>query len=277
MLQQALTVYTERIPAYIFHQIVKMELGVFRVTPFPYEDGDTVQFMRGFLLMSIYDRKTNQVPDLPAQLLNYVKNYADDIILWSRDQTRLIPPNSIKTGLENLALIVGLAYPDDLGGFQSDWAERLPADKKHLCILEDRLAAMPARTARGMLNSVSTYNKELLWALLEKQQETGTENCDGRVETIRDLERLLPGSGYSSSYPIEKLQTICRDYLYVKMLRNLANHANDELIENQTYLKAYLLEFGYPDPECIGMEDLRRILLRCLSNLLPPQKKEKKK
>lgn len=280
MLQQALTVYTERIPAYIFSGVVMMGSQVRQVEPLAYEDDSTAQFMHGFLRMSSYyhnklPKKTYVAVDLPAILREYVRQHADDILACRSGQEHDPVPDSIRTGVENILLVMDLSYPGE-SGYQPDWTDRLPPEKQHLAMLSDRLGTLPAHTAKGMLNNVVTFSRTLLWALLEQPDDSEPQH-NVRAMTIHHLDKLLPGSGYTTSYPLEQLQAICRDYLYVKLLRNLANHANDEVNEEQISLMDYLSRFGYPDPEAITADELKQLLECALSNLRSPQKKEKKK
>lgn len=280
MLQQALTVYTERIPAYIFSGVVMMGSQVRQAEPLAYEDESTAQFMHDFLWMSSYyhyklPKKANIAVDPPAMLREYVKEHVDDMSAWANGQEHTVPPDGIRIGVENLVLIMQLAYPDE-NGYQSNWTDHLPPDKLHLAVLSSRLDTLPAHTGKGMFNTAVTFSRSLLWALLEQPDDSEPKG-NVRAMTIHHLGKLLPGSGYTTSYPIEQLQAICRDYLYVKLLRNLANHANDEVNEEQISLMDYLRRFGYPDPETITADELRQLLERALNDLRSPQKKEKKK
>lgn len=265
MLQQALTVYTERIPAHIFASgILKMDDTVQRESTLPHEDADAIQFMRGFLMLSVAPL---------TQLAEYVKTHSYDMAFYSLGRTRIDPPEEIRIGVENLALVASLAYPGG-GGFQPTWSSRLPPEKAALAALEKRLATAPEkdRTMIGMFNL--TYGKNQLRVLLGQPPVEPKHN--DRIDTIEDIEQLLPRSGYSTSYPIGHLQTICRDYLYVKLLRNLANHANDEVGDEQLALADYLRGFNYPDPNAITIAELKQVLAQALAHLYPPQKKVKK-
>lgn len=280
MLQQALTVYTERIPAYIFSNVLSMGPPAIPVEPKSYEDESAAQFMRDFLWM--YNRYSYKIPkrisaasDPPAMLREYVREHADDILACRGGQETAPAPDTIRTGVENILLVMDLSYPDE-SGYQSDWADRLPPEKSRLAVLSERLNTLPAHTAKGMLNSVVTFSRTLLWALLEQPDDSEPLHNPWAM-TIHHLGVLLPVSGYTSSYPIPQLQAICRDYLYVKLLRNLANHANDEVNDDWLTLMDYLRRSGYPDPEAVTAHELKQVLSDALTHLIPPQTKEKKK
>ena len=87
------------------------------------------------------------------------------------------------------------------------------------------------------------------------------------VETLRNLESLLPASGYRPLCPVEGLRTLCMDYLYIKMLRNMTNHAQSEETEGQRELLEYLASFGYEPIGRISSASIRRALLEGLEHL----------
>lgn len=68
----------------------------------------------------------------------------------------------------------------------------------------------------------------------------------------------------------DKLRTILMDYRYIRALRNMIHHANDSSTESQKELERKLFE---EDPQykllgTVGLEDVKRILLRSLENML---------
>ena len=67
------------------------------------------------------------------------------------------------------------------------------------------------------------------------------------------------------------------DYLYIKMVRNMTNHANSEGVEDQTELMRYLESFGYESIDRISVKSVRTALLSGLDHLQTFSKKEKKK
>ena len=48
---------------------------------------------------------------------------------------------------------------------------------------------------------------------------------DYTVTTLERLEEFLPHSYFTTQYPIERLRVIVMDYLYIRALRNMTNHA----------------------------------------------------
>ena len=95
------------------------------------------------------------------------------------------------------------------------------------------------------------------------------------VDTIEHLEDMIVQSGYKLRCPISQMQQICRDYLYIKTLRNMMNHANDAGTQGQQDLTNYLSEYGYVLLENTSAETLRQVVLQGIQNLRPIPKKER--
>ena len=95
------------------------------------------------------------------------------------------------------------------------------------------------------------------------------------VDTIEHLKDMLVQSGYKLRCPISQMQQICRDYLYIKTLRNMMNHANDAGTQGQQDLTNYLSEYGYVLLEDASAETLRQAVLQGIQNLRPIPKKER--
>ena len=66
------------------------------------------------------------------------------------------------------------------------------------------------------------------------------------------------------------------DYLYIRILRNMINHANEQTLESQHALLDYLADHGYKRPEDVSLAGVKRVLLRSLEHLQPISKKGKK-
>lgn len=265
MLQQALTVYTERIPTLIMTRGDLLRWDQNAAPPLPtkeYEDQYTVQFVSGFLMLSGSRSMPKEHVDRTPALRSYVPAHIEEILRVMEGAPAGIPPE-LGRAVENLALILRLAYPDG-GGYRADWPERLPPDKAFLASLGEfkNIAASP----EGMLRNVGVYKREYLALLLEQDTCAEPMRAD-YVSTLQHLEGLLPGSGYEALCPVEQIKVVARDYLYIKTLRNLANHANDTGTFNQRRLMAYLEPYGYPPLETITLEQIHRALLDGLDHL----------
>lgn len=275
MLQQALTVYTEKIPAFIKNRGDIMEFAPFHESePWTsYEDKDAAQFMKHFLMLSEHpdERPTSgQDPQVQA-LRNYIQEHVKDIVKYAEgDAVPSLPPE-IKTGVGNLVLIAKLAYLDHNNTFYSDWSNDLPKWKEHLKDLSPVLEAEPAKDVIRMINKVQSLPLSEFQCLLKDGAEKGMQ----RIQTIENLEQYLPYSGYKLKFPLEQVQTIARDYLYIKALRNMTNHANSEETVDQEILMKYLKGHGYISLEEVTANKLKAILTDCLHHLQLSKKKKK--
>lgn len=265
MLQQALTVYTERVPSLIaerrdlFYELPDL----LRVRCKEYEDPAAVWVKNCLLFARRSD--DSQIAGPVQALQNLLYRNKDKAYVLS---SCLNNPKyqEIRTGLENVQLIIELADLD--GNYNARWTSLLPSNKQRLIALMDIMKGKV--TTRSFLSGIceSKKAKDLICCLLELDpNQTPTPNFYAR--TLRHLEKLLQFSGRMEGVQfrkeaIEKFQTIARDYLYMKMLRNLANHANDEETSDQTELMEYLCEFGYVRLEEVSSRDVKEALLAAM-------------
>lgn len=265
MLQQALTVYTERIPRLIMTRgdLLHWDKEVApQISKQEHEDPNAVQFLKGFLMLS---RSLS-----PSKYLReYVTHHTEQLLQVMRGEPVEIPLE-LKPAVENLILILKLAYPDD-SGYREDWPEHLPPEKAFLAPLGE--FPNKASSPKGMLRTVETYERKYLELLLEQDVDMKLKKGD-YISTLRHLEKLLPNSGYTPICPMEQIKTIARDYLYIKMLRNLTNHANDTGTPDQQQLMAYLEPYGYPPLETITLEQMRQAIWDALDHLRTRRGKE---
>lgn len=98
-----------------------------------------------------------------------------------------------------------------------------------------------------------------------------------QVRSIRNLETLLPNSGFTLLCSVAQMQDILRDYLYIKALRNMTNHAHHETSPGQQDVEEYLCgECGYKPLSQITLEDIRSAIYQGLEHMKPIPKKERK-
>lgn len=265
MIQQALTVYTERIPTLILTRGDLLRWDRELAPPVPrqeYEDENVAQFLKGFLMLASHG--TGPASDGVQRLREYVPTHGREIIKISRGEA-LPVPEGLERAVENLALIVRLAYPDG-GNFCETWPDQLPPGKEALA----QLSHFPnwAYSPQGMLNNVGVFKRAYLELLLEEDAAPAIPEGKGTyLSTLRHLEQLLPGSGYQVLCPMDQMETIVRDYLYIKSLRNLANHANDTGGANQLAIMEELGPYGYPPLETVTLKQIGQIILSALDHL----------
>lgn len=159
------------------------------------------------------------------------------------------------------------------------YTERIPAyiihSGRHLLVGE-QVRQPPAQSYED--RDAVQFTKDFLllskrYRLVERQDNS----VRSYVETLENLEYLIKDSGYQVLCPIDQMHRICMDYLYIKMVRNMTNHANSEGVEDQTELMRYLESFGYESIDRISVKSVRTALLSGLDHLQTFSKKEKKK
>lgn len=99
---------------------------------------------------------------------------------------------------------------------------------------------------------------------------------DYTVTTLERLEEVLPFSYFTSPCPVSTLREILMDYLYIRMLRNMINHANDQETQSQQQLMDYLSDYHYKRLSDVRAEDIRLALERGLERLRLGNGKERK-
>lgn len=101
---------------------------------------------------------------------------------------------------------------------------------------------------------------------------------DPAVLTLENLQKLTEQSyHFVIQCPIDQLRDIIMDYQYIRMLRNMINHANEQGTQDRQQLTEYLSGFGYKRLDEVGAGDIRDALERGLKNLNSRPKKERKK
>lgn len=71
---------------------------------------------------------------------------------------------------------------------------------------------------------------------------------------------------YKTAYNIKQLHQIALDYLFVKDVRNMTNHANAEVVAKDCRLK-YYKENKYPDMNKMSMQELKQFIQDALEHL----------
>lgn len=102
-------------------------------------------------------------------------------------------------------------------------------------------------------------------------------NGDYTVVMLEGFEELLPHSYFVPHCPVSQLREIVMDYLYIRALRNMINHANERETASQKCLMEYLADYRYKRLEDVTAENVRQTILQSLQHLQPRPRKEKKR
>ena len=263
MIQQALTIFTEEIPRYIFNRgDLLIRTSDARIPKKKdYEDEFEVQFRKGFLMLSQDDRS------IPGSLRSWLRASQTQLISAAYGGPAVHPPDNLAPAVDNLLEILRLACPNN-GAYNPSWISK--AAKAHrrggIQKLQDLYGSLPTvNSAKELIQQVSNLQDRTLRILLSDVP------ARYQILTIQNLQSLVEhSSGYIVKCSYEQMANISRDYLYIKTLRNLANHASEETNQMQNLLSGYLTgQFGYVDPKKASLKDIGDAIGKALDHLKP--------
>ena len=91
------------------------------------------------------------------------------------------------------------------------------------------------------------------------------EKLDAIPFALEELQRQLPSSHLDVHCTLRQFQDIAMDYFYIRTLRNMTNHANDET--NAKYLERFLTAHGYPPFAALTTKDVAGLLENAMEHL----------
>lgn len=152
------------------------------------------------------------------------------------------------------------------------YTERIPAylrEKEYLTegTLEEDIQKKISETAKNNHQDRMTLIFDDLLNRSKKSYCRYYRNAPRYVKTIENLDEVLKNSPYRLNAPTEQMQHILRDYIYLKMVRNMINHANDRNVKGRRSQEAYLVKHGYPPIDKISVADIRKTLTTALQRL----------
>jgi len=267
MLQQALTLYTEMVPSVIMRYIKVPKEGrhMTRVDKKKeYEKEESVVFVKGFLKQACYAESEENSP--VKALRDFINTRTNDLFAYVYENKNCDLRDNIRQGARNLKSVILAAYPEKNGKYHQDWAARIPPETDFLTKMNDQNWGSSLNKAYGMLQK--GMNDMNLCLLLESS---------AYAITLDHLEKMLTESGYIVRCPISTIEAISRDYLYIKTLRNMTNHANSEETTDQELLMRYLSRYGYKPLAEVMTADLKQAIMQGLVRLRKLISEEEKK
>lgn len=146
------------------------------------------------------------------------------------------------------------------------YKERIPT-----YILKERTGDLVERIP---LENMESWAQEKFTESLSKKKDYETDEevifqwCLSLNWIQGQLEKTKLKSGYLYvKCPVDQLHKIIMDYQYIRMLRNMINHAQEQGTQSQPEKMEYLAGFGYKPLDEVGAEDIRAALERGLENL----------
>lgn len=209
-----------------------------------YEDKDTVLFTRGFLNIGNRDgtqgfRVYISHDDIKNKILNSNMEGIEE---------------EYKVGFSNIVLCLNAMYKTEQ--YNQTWERLLPENKKELKGIMGFLnEGMPTGKDK-MLNRITKINRDALEILLDVNEDSCKNSF---FKTIEGLDMYIDSSPFTLFCSVETMQDLARDYIYIKNLRNMTNHANDESIVSSE-IHQYFEEYNYKTMEAITLKEIGDML-----------------
>lgn len=229
LVQQAITVYIEKIPTYIFRN------GIISVSESLYEE----------------NKKRGMTPDAAVfydKIMDSVLSERNAYIKKLQQEIKIIEYSKSKD--KKIALIIDTLKNIERESSGRDFKVYIKkeAKKTHKGIMNTAVSIANEKGWKEydkMLNSLKT-DYGLCARLLDLPIEDTETTFDKKFRTAYALtkDNIVSGAKINSRLTAEEIRGILFDYIYVKALRNQINHASDEenLTEEQTN---QLIEKGY--------------------------------
>lgn len=256
MLQQALTIFNEKMPGFLFENGLIIKVTQKHAKGPSFNDDCENDLYSGVLNLAsdYYLSKFRQYLGLFSETLIKAKDFSDLI-------DAAVPPKEIQIAVENLFIIKKAAYGNQ--NFDSDWISKLPSDQQYLSKLKLLNKSRP-KTFVKLVDQLKIGNPKNCQLLLKE---------NSRVCTLKHFEELITASPHFKIEPenIEKVRKFCLDYLYIRIWRNNTNHASNQKDENVVQQKKYLSQQEYTSGKTYvsnpSFYDLKDIVLTALKNL----------
>lgn len=269
MLQQALTIYTEKMPEYYFRKgfIAKEVVDINRVES---KKNESSKYTTAFYT-NLYDWSEAQKEE-PETFFNKIRriilevwNDSDDNKTEKEVENELKnkidkeTDESVKTALQNFKEIVRMYSKPD--------------GKKPKIKLEDGTEEeIREKKLLKFMNSLSNgdagSNKDELYMIIYKKKpkektkkESDEEDTKTYRKKVKGIENLIDGTVKIENS--EKLIDIMKYYLAVKLIRNRVNHASEKKLSgDEEFAFKKMKEYGIDIDESMRFSNIENILLQ---------------
>lgn len=283
MIQQAMTIYNEKLPRFLLESIVIPKENMPSAVKQKFEDEFYVKFNREIL--TLFDSKEQVKSDDAQKLLqnfhDAMDKYAIALKNGSLTLDELSDLNSgISSALLDYQAVLSYLYKDGEKRYQPKPISQLEGvnESKVMKFLETldnvpkAIENLHLKLKQQLLLCRILLEKEDLPVLSSVKLTTGQL----QINTIEHLDALIH-HGYEYHGNIADLQRICRDYLYIKALRNRTNHANDVGTVDEN-LEVYFQEHHYRSLNDVStVEVIKELILEFIAHVIETEKKMKKR
>lgn len=237
LIQQAITIYTEKIPKYLFAE------GLVKATEEERKKAEAQSKQNKNVEMQMWYGSMYEIFDLSVyHFYCWLKDryYRTDdqrsknaIFLYIEFEKKTKNCRNIDEGCNEL--IDSLYNSNDINFYRKIQAI---AKENQLNDKEGKLVSL----RNTLVNDINKV-EELLNACSNGKKKTKNK-IDKKIGAIEIISSKTIPLGYSVNFPIKDLKILMRDYLWAKCQRNKINHASDEETLNEEQ-KLYFRGFGY--------------------------------
>lgn len=268
MLQQALTIFNECIPDIILGdgKLIQIRWAL-PVEKWEYQEEAMAQLLVDVLQMHEHGLDDNSRTCSKEELCVCVRTEDGRKQLLQLFAGKYQYVNLPQYALENLAVVCCLAYgrtgeePYDMR-----WTQELPKNRSYLEVLASWMEKESLKTADEFLAALYRCPMTKMSKLLERPKWVQKPNGSMKTKygrTISRLAELMPLCGYQSNCSIKQLQKVLNDYVYIRIIRNMTNHANDTSTSDMRDLE----KSGYTPPEKMGSREIGDQLIKALNQI----------
>lgn len=274
MIQQAVTIYTEKIPEYLFQKqfIQVSDEEYIRVEQFKKTYDDLYYAMLYTGLMQIQPAFSTAATPIARFLKNADRRILTDIaetentnmLLNRRPILENEIDRQVRAGLRNVFRIKRAMY-DENGNRRPDNEIQINLEKNP--DLAPVMRRLTANTSEGFLRMCMQLSEQEYALLQGEYQNSVYIYTEPHLNNIAYIDSALAEHTEYSVRDIPQIQQILCDYYYIKnFLRNAFNHASDEQ-ERTAEEKAFFSQRGYPTEQELSLETVIRIMRQALQNL----------
>lgn len=237
--------------------------------------------------------------DLIADLLNAMENLFEDITLC-RTAKIDVSMNAFNQALQSAANCTNPLIRQLLPAFRKKFGEDkklttprliqwcLDSDmvQQALTVYTERIPAYIIDTAKILEVSEKEFDRiisdnqaeteyldpytivltEGFLKLANKKKIWRQNNDDAFITTLRNFKICMKDSPYKTSYRMKQLHQILLDYIFLKDIRNMINHANAESTAYECHLE-YYKENKYPNMNGMNMAELKQFIREAIGHL----------
>lgn len=251
LIQQAITIYVEQIPKYIFdNKIIYIERAALeKIKVKDYEDIYCKWFYSNF--MGLYNCESNSYK-FRGMLLKDKQNNLDE---------------NCSEGFKNLKVIEDILNHVSINNLNELKMFFVRKNKVELYnLLEHLIKKNKCKNYSDILQAIKKDQKYcdlLLHPTSDIEKFCKNYLINAKIKTIENVFKYNNKYKYNKLYDI---QNIMRDYLLIKLIRNKINHASDMETLNKDYI-SYFEENGYKISIDIKIEEVIKILNNAVNRL----------